>query len=81
MQNTIGSTLVQIAALRVDALRRLIALAPPGDACGPLHAQLAEAEQLLRYRLRKFSELPHATGRVAEPPPGHPPVGKQAATS
>jgi len=55
MSDTIGAKLVQIAALRVDALRRLIALAPASDACGPIRAQLAEAEDLLRYRLAKFS--------------------------
>jgi hypothetical protein len=56
MQNNIPDELVRIAALRVNALRRLIALALPGAGTDDrLHAQLAEAESLLRYRLRKFA--------------------------
>jgi hypothetical protein len=56
MQNTIGNKLVQIAALRVEALRRLIALAPPEEPCELIHSQLAEAEALLKYRLAKFAD-------------------------
>jgi hypothetical protein len=59
MQNKIPDELVRIAALRVNALRRLIALTPPGvRADDSLRAQLTEAENLLRYRLHKFARQP-----------------------
>ena len=67
MSNTIGSKLVQIAALRVDALRRLIALAPPEQPCEPIRAQLAEAEELLRYRLAKFHRADAAEADATQP--------------
>ncbi len=73
MKNTIGSKLVQIAVLRVDALRRLLALAPPGESCELIRAQLAEAEQLLRYRLNKFS----GHRQSADAPAGEPAPTKQ----
>lgn len=69
MKNAIGSRLVQIAILRVDALRRLLALAPNGESCELIRAQLAEAEQLLRYRLGKFSDNPHDPVQGDGPPP------------
>ena len=56
MQNTIGAKLVQIAALRVEALRRLIALAPAEEPCELIRSQLVEAEALLKYRLAKFTQ-------------------------
>ncbi len=75
MKNTIGSKLVQIAVLRVDALRRLLALAPPGESCELIRAQLAEAEQLLRYRLNKFSGSWQSADMPAEEAPPTKQVG------
>jgi hypothetical protein len=70
MKNTIGSKLVEIAALRVEALRHLVALAPRDQPCDQIRAQLAEAEELLRYRLGKFSGRAPAAAQVEAPAPG-----------
>jgi hypothetical protein len=79
MQNTIGSKLVEIAVLRVEALRRLIALAPGNASCDQIRAQLSEAEQVLRYRLDKFSGRAPSAAPDEEQALGKQTPGKQAA--
>lgn len=55
MQNTVCEAHVRIAALRVEAMRGLLSLAPAGLRCDLIQSQLAEAEKLLRHRMTAYS--------------------------